>query len=167
LRNSARGTWFFPTFWKFVFSANINLGYIESYGDSSDVPLYEKYYVGGADTIRGYKYRTEIGPYDGGKVISVANFEYKFPIVQENKKTILQGVLFYDIGGTWKTLNDINMRFGTDNSDNNEYYLKSGVGFGIRFATPVFPLRLDWGYGLNHKPGEDLQQFYFTIGNAF
>ncbi len=167
LRNSARATWFFPTFWKFVFSVNVNLGYIESYGDSSDVPLYEKYYIGGADTVRGYKYRTEIGPYDGGKVLSVANFEYKFPIVQENKKTILQGAFFYDIGGTWKTLNDIHMRFGTDNSDNNEYYLKSGVGFGIRFATPVFPLRLDWGYGLNHKPGEDLQQFYFTIGNAF
>jgi len=167
IRNSARGTWFFPTFWKFVFSANLNLGSIESYGDSSDVPLYEKYYIGGADTVRGYKYRTEIGPYDGGKVIAVLNLEYKFPIVQENKKTILQGAFFYDVGGTWKTFNDVNMRFGTDNSDNNEYYLKSGVGFGIRFATPVFPLRLDWGYGLNHKPGEDLQQFYFTIGNAF
>lgn len=167
LRNSAKATWFFPTFWKFVFSVNVNLGYIESYGDSRDVPIYEKYYVGGADTIRGYKYRTEIGPYEGGKVMSVANFEYKFPIVQENKKTILQGAFFYDIGGTWKTLNDINMKFGTDNNDNDEYYLKSGVGFGIRFATPVFPLRLDWGYGLNHKPGEDLQQFYFTIGNAF
>ena len=43
----------------------------------------------------------------------------------------------------------------------------SGVGFGIRFKTPVFPIRLDWGYGLNHKPGEPLSQFYFTIGNIF
>ena len=167
VRNSVRGTWFFPTFWKFVLSININAGWIESYGSSSEVPLYEKYYVGGADTIRGYKYRTEIGPYNGGKVMAVANVEYKFPIVQENKKTILQGAFFYDIGGTWRDVNHINFSFGTDNDETNSYYLKSGVGFGIRFATPVFPLRLDWGYGLNHKRGEDLQQFYFTIGNVF
>ena len=167
VRNSLRGTWFFPTFWKFVLSININTGWIESYGESSDVPLYEKYYVGGADTIRGYKYRTEVGPYNGGKVMAVANVEYKFPIVQENKRTILQGAFFYDIGGTWKDVNHINFCFGTDNDETNSYYLKSGVGFGIRFATPVFPLRLDWGYGLNHKRGEDLQQFYFTIGNVF
>lgn len=167
VRNSVRGTWFFPTFWKFVLSVNINAGWIESYGESSDVPLYEKYYVGGADTIRGYKYRTEVGPYNGGKIMTVANVEYKFPIVQEKRKTILQGAFFYDIGGTWKDINHVNFSFGTDNDDNNEYYLKSGVGFGIRFATPVFPLRLDWGYGLNHKKGEDLQQFYFTIGNVF
>lgn len=167
IRNSIRATWFIPTFWKFVLSININAGWIESYGFSNDVPLYEKYYVGGSDTIRGYKYRTEIGPYNGGKVMTVANIEYKFPIVQENKKTILQGAFFYDIGGTWKDINHVNYCFGTDNDATNSYYLKSGVGFGIRFATPVFPLRLDWGYGLNHKPGEDLQQFYFTIGNAF
>ena len=167
VRNSLKATWFFPTFWKFVLSFNINTGWIESYGNSNDVPLYEKYYVGGADTIRGYKYRTEVGPYNGGKVMTVANVEYKFPIVQENKKTILQGAFFYDIGGTWKDVNHINFCFGTDNELTNSYYLKSGVGFGIRFATPVFPLRLDWGYGLNHKRGEDLQQFYFTIGNAF
>ncbi len=167
VRNSVRGTWFFPTFWKFVLSVNINTGWIESYGSSSDVPLYEKYYVGGADTIRGYKYRTEVGPYNGGKVMAVANVEYKFPIVQENKRTILQGAFFYDIGGTWKDINHINFAFGTDNDETNSYYLKSGFGFGIRFATPVFPLRLDWGYGLNHKRGEDLQQFYFTIGNVF
>ncbi len=167
VRNSVRGTWFFPTFWKFVLSININAGWIESYGNSSDVPLYEKYYVGGADTVRGYKYRTEIGPYNGGKIMTVANVEYKFPIVREKRKTILQGAFFYDIGGTWKDINHVNFGFGTDNDENNEYYLKSGVGFGIRFATPVFPLRLDWGYGLNHKRGEDLQQFYFTIGNVF
>lgn len=167
VRNSVRATWFIPTFWKFVLSININAGWIESYGGSGDVPLYEKYYVGGADTIRGYKYRTEVGPYNGGKVMTVANVEYKFPIVQENKRTILQGAFFYDIGGTWKDVNHINYCFGTDDDETNAYYLKSGVGFGIRFATPVFPLRLDWGYGLNHKPGEDLQQFYFTIGNVF
>ncbi|MDR1695139.1 MAG: outer membrane protein assembly factor BamA [Endomicrobium sp.] len=157
-----KSTWFFPTFWKLVLSVNLNFGAIGPYGGQNDVPIYERFYVGGADTVRGYKYRTEIGPVDGGQFMSVLNVEYKFPIVAEKGRTILQGAFFYDIGGTWAKFGDINFSLGT--GDNN---LRSGVGFGIRFATPVFPLRLDWGYGLNHRPGDSLQQFYFTIGNVF
>ncbi|MCL2485445.1 MAG: outer membrane protein assembly factor BamA [Endomicrobia bacterium] len=157
-----KSTWFVPTFWKFVLSFNLNVGAIGPYGGQEDVPIYERFYVGGADTIRGYKYRTEVGPVDGGQFMSVLNVEYKFPIVAEKGRTVLQGAFFYDIGGTWLNFGDIKFALGT-----GERNLRSGVGFGIRFATPVFPLRLDWGYGLNHKPGEALQQFYFTIGNIF
>ena len=135
---------------------------ITAYGNQDSVPIYERFYIGGADTVRGYKYRTEIGPENGGTVMAVANVEYKFPIVADKGRSILQGAFFYDIGGTWAKPGDVNLTLGT--GENN---LRSGVGFGIRFATPVFPLRLDWGYGLNHKPGETLQQFYFTIGNVF
>ena len=94
--------------------------------------------------------------------MSVLNIEYKFPIVQERKRTVLQGAFFFDAGGAWLKEKDITWEFGENEND-----LKAGVGFGIRFTTPVFPLRLDWGYGLNHKPGEELSQFYFTIGNVF
>jgi len=94
--------------------------------------------------------------------MTVCNVEYKFPIVQEKKRTILQGALFYDIGGSWLSSNDVDFALGTEPNK-----LKAGFGFGIRFTTPVFPLRLDWGYGLNHKDGEELSQFYFTIGNIF
>ncbi len=162
VKGQVKSSWFIPTFWRFVLSFNFNAGVINSYGGQPTVPLYEKFYVGGADTVRGYKYRTEIGPDDGGKVMGVLNIEYKFPIVSERGRTILQGAFFYDIGGTWAEMDDVNLTLGT--GVNN---LRSGVGFGIRFATPVFPLRLDWGYGLNHKEGEALQQFYFTIGNVF
>ena len=162
VKGIAKSSWFFPTFWRFVLSFNINAGIITPYGGQDTVPIYEKFYVGGADTVRGYKYRTEIGPTDGGTVMTVLNVEYKFPIVSEKGRTILQGAFFYDIGGTWADPEDIDFSLGT--GVNN---LRSGVGFGIRFATPVFPLRLDWGYGLNHKEGDTLQQFYFTIGNVF
>lgn len=158
----AKSSWFFPTWWKFVLSLNSTFGMVENFAPSTDVPIYEKFYVGGADTVRGYQYRSEIGPSDGGKVMFVTNVEYKFPIVQEKKHTILQGALFYDVGGAWKSMNDFSLSIGQDTN-----YMKSGFGFGIRFTTPVFPLRLDWGYGLNHKTGEDLSQFYFTIGNIF
>lgn len=162
IKGNIKSSWYFPTFWKFVLSFNFNAGYISAYGGQDTVPIYEKFYIGGADTVRGYKYRTEIGPYDGGVFMTVANVEYKFPLVAEKGRTILQGAFFYDIGGTWAKVEDIDFTLGT-----KETNLRSGVGFGIRFATPVFPLRLDWGYGLNHKEGESLQQFYFTIGNVF
>jgi outer membrane protein insertion porin family len=45
--------------------------------------------------------------------------------------------------------------------------MKVGAGFGIRFTTPAFPIRLDWGYGFNHKPGEQRSDIYFTLGNLF
>ncbi|MFC1501396.1 BamA/TamA family outer membrane protein, partial [Elusimicrobiota bacterium] len=158
----ARSSWYFPTFWKFVFSLNGTVGLVENTYPSTDVPIYEKFYVGGAESIRGYTYRSEIGPAEGGKLMTIFNAEYKFPIVQERKRTILQGAFFADCGGAWRSPNDFTFNIGTGDND-----MKVGVGFGIRFTTPVFPLRLDWGYGLNHKEGEELSQFYFTIGNIF
>ncbi|MDR3124678.1 MAG: outer membrane protein assembly factor BamA [Endomicrobium sp.] len=161
LRGIARSTWYFQTFWKFVLSTNVELGAITAYGDQSLVPIYEKFYVGGPE-VRGYKPRVEIGPANGGKVKGVLNIEYKFPIVAEKGRSILVGAFFYDIGGSWADFNTINLDFGI-----GEKNLRSGVGFGIRLATPALPIRLDWGYGLNHKEGEPLQQFHFTMGNAF
>jgi outer membrane protein insertion porin family len=158
----ARSAWFFPTFWKFVLSVNAQVGLIENFSPSTDVPIYQRFYVGGADTVRGYQYRTEIGPAEGGKEMFVMNVEYKFPIAEEKKHTILQGAIFYDVGGAWRSGNDVNLTLGE-----GETNLKAGIGFGLRFTTPVFPLRLDWGYGFNHRPGEQLSQFYFTIGNIF
>lgn len=158
----ARSSWYFPTFWKFVLSVNGQFGLVENFSPSKDVPIYERFYVGGAETVRGYQYRSEIGPEEGAKEMAVMNIEYKFPIAQEKKRTILQGALFFDVGGAWRSGNDVNLTLGE--GENN---LKAGVGFGLRFTTPVFPLRLDWGYGLNHRPGEPLSQFYFTIGNMF
>jgi len=155
-------SWYFPTFWKFVFSVNCEIGRVESFAPSSEVPIYERYYIGGADSIRGYDYRNEIGPMEGGKFVTLMNAEYQFPIVQEKRRTILQGAFFVDVGGAWLSTHDVNLNIGTPVN-----WMKSGVGFGLRFKTPVFPIRLDWGYGLNHKPGEDLSQFYFTIGTIF
>ncbi|MBD3271981.1 MAG: outer membrane protein assembly factor BamA [Elusimicrobia bacterium] len=158
-----RGSYHITTFWKFVLSLSGRVGYVESFAPSNDEDIFfEKYYVGGGESIRGYDYRGEIGPPEGGKLMSVFNAEYGFPLVQEYKRTILQFAIFADVGGAWRTADDLTLKIGTPLD-----YMKSGVGFGIRFKTPVFPIRLDWGYGLNHRPGEDLSQFYFTIGNVF
>jgi outer membrane protein insertion porin family len=153
--------YFFPTFWKFVFSLAARGGWVKDYPPSKSVPLSERFIMGGVDTVRGYD-AGQIGPGDFGLYMAVFNAEYKFPIVQEHNKTILQGAFFADAGGAWTHRDDITLKIGS-----NPNYMRSGAGFGIRFKTPVFPIRLDWGYGFNHRPGEQLSQFYFTIGNMF
>ncbi|HOW27235.1 MAG TPA: outer membrane protein assembly factor BamA [Elusimicrobiota bacterium] len=152
---------YLPTFWKFVLTVSGRIGWARHYAPSKDVPLSERFVVGGVDTVRGYDYG-EIGPADYGRVMGVFNAEYKFPIVQERNKTILQGAFFADAGGSWSRTKNVDLRIGSQPNQ-----MRSGVGFGIRFTTPVFPIRLDWGYGLNHKPGEQISQFYFTIGSIF
>ncbi|MBI4396721.1 MAG: outer membrane protein assembly factor BamA [Elusimicrobia bacterium] len=152
---------YFPTFWKFVFSLSARGGFVHNFPPSKDVLASERFRMGGVDTVRGYDL-DEIGPREYGRAMMVFNAEYKFPIVQERNRTILQGAFFADVGGSWKRGRDVDLGIGSQGDQ-----MRAGVGFGIRFKTPVFPIRLDWGYGLNHRPDEQISQFYFTIGNIF
>jgi len=95
--------------------------------------------------FRGYQYRSEIGPVDGGNVEFVSNIEYKFPIVEE-KKHLLQGVSFFDVGGAWESMSDFSLSVG----DNANYLQVRRRDSGSRFTTPVFPLRL--GLGIRAEP---------------
>ena len=127
----------------------MQLGLVQEFGDSEYVPFYERFYIGGADSIRGYPYR-DIGPKDendepiGGGVKAQANIEYIIPIVKE-----LKGAVFFDTGNVWSS---------TDEFDLADLY--SGVGVGIRLTTPMGPLRLDYGYGIDIGEG----RIHFTIG---
>ncbi|MBI4668556.1 MAG: BamA/TamA family outer membrane protein [Elusimicrobia bacterium] len=143
-----------------VLSNALRWGLVREYRSSNPVPISDRFYVGGAETVRGYAYTGEIGPIQGGKVFGVANIEYKIPLLMEGRFTIIQFALFADAGGAWRGTKDVNLNFGR--SLNN---LKAGIGFGIRFKTPAFPIRLDWGWGLHHRPGEAINQFNFTIGS--
>ncbi len=166
-----RSSVFLPTFWKFILSFNTILGYIEGIeGFDLNEAKYEKFYVGGAETVRGYPYRM-LAPETGGRIMFVFNTEYKFPIVQENKRTVLQGAIFYDIGGAWNEFNEVDFSIGATELwteygrwDNK---LKHSIGFGIRFTTPVFPIRLDWAWALNPTKGTDSMRFWFTLGQMF
>ncbi|MDR0676945.1 MAG: outer membrane protein assembly factor BamA, partial [Elusimicrobiota bacterium] len=162
IKINTNGSYFLPLFWEFVLAFNIDLGLVREVGFSKDVPIYEKFYIGGAETVRGYDYRGDIGPEDGGNYKIVYNIEYKFPILKQKMQTILQGVFFFDAGGSWAEREYITFKIG-----NEANQMKTGVGFGIRFTTPIFPIRLDWGYGLNKEEGKTPSQFYFTIGQTF
>ncbi|OGS10673.1 MAG: outer membrane protein assembly factor BamA [Elusimicrobia bacterium RIFOXYA12_FULL_57_11] len=146
----------------FVMAVSNRFGYASSFGNTRVLPVYERYFLGGADTVRGYTNNGQVGPQRGGKVFDVANIEFKFPLARERRRTIVQWAFFFDIGNSWEHFDDIALRSGTGVSN-----LKAGAGFGIRFTTPAFPIRLDWGYGFNHKPGEQRSDIYFTLGNLF
>ncbi|NOY14183.1 MAG: outer membrane protein assembly factor BamA [Deltaproteobacteria bacterium] len=146
---------FFPLFWDTVFSIHGETGYVVATG-SDEVPLSERFYLGGIRTIRGFKTR-EVGPksgddFIGGKAMGYLNFEYLFPV---SKKLGLKGVLFYDTGNAWL--------------DGGDYLseMRNSVGAGIRWNSPLGPLRFEWGYNLAPEQDEKKSVFEFSIGTAF
>ncbi len=156
--------WFFPSFWKFVWGVHGMAGVVQPFGKSKTVPVYDRFYLGGAETVRGYDYRGEIGEISGGKFVTLFNIEYGFPIIREKRQTILKGALFYDAGNTWNTTK---LHHHDEVTGRNNYTLKQGVGLSLRFTLPMFPIRFDWGYGLNHRDDEPKSQFYFSMGSVF
>ena len=126
------------------------------------IPYYDRYFIGGTNTVRGYDYR-RISPLDpdtkqliGGTKMFVANFEYVIPV--ENR---FQFAIFYDVGGVWTE------DMGWFSSD---YKLKRSWGFEARFNLPVFqmPMRVIYGFPLDEIQGVEKQgNLEFTIGTIF
>jgi len=134
----------------------------KSYGRTQGVPVYEKYFIGGADTIRGYDNTGQVGQPNGNDAYFVSNWELRFPLAREGRRSIAQLAAFFDVGNAWNDIGDVKFSLGPDAEQ-----FKAGVGVGLRFATPQLPIRIDWGYGLNHRAGESKTKFYFNMSNAF
>ncbi len=162
LTNQAHKTLFTVGDWPFVLSAYHRGGYVTQFGETKIVPVQDRFFIGGQDSLRGYLPSGEAGAPQGGKLYSVANLEFGFPLARERKKTIVKLVVFGDMGGSWDRVKDFSARIGSGERD-----VKTNVGFGLRFVTPAFPIRLDYGYGLNHRRGERLYQINFGLGPLF
>lgn len=143
-----------------VFVLSNKFGSVQPYGRTQYVPPYEKFFLGGADTVRGYERAGEIGPVYGGDMYYVMNAELRFPIAREGRRNMAQFAFFFDMGNSWDHFDDIDFSLGP-----NENQFKAGVGVGLRFTTPALPIRIDWGYGLNHAKGQDKSHFYFNMSN--
>lgn len=146
------------------------IGLADPYSNTSKIPIYERYFAGGADTIRGYRER-KIGPVDpnskdplGGDALLVGNVEYTYPLF-----SFLRVACFYDIGNVWQNMRDIGSNKDTA-SPLNDGGFKSGIGFGVRIKTPVGPVRLDYGIPMNKETGEDTKghgRFHFSMSHSF
>lgn len=143
-----------------VFVLSNKFGSVQAYGRTKEVPPFEKFFLGGADTVRGYERAGEIGPEYGGDMYYVMNAELRFPLAREGRRNMAQFAFFFDLGNSWNHFDDLDFSMGPERDQ-----FKAGVGVGLRFTTPSLPIRIDWGYGLNHRPGEDRSHFYFNISN--
>ena len=122
------------------------------------IPLEERFRLGGIYTLRGFKAysvgpKTPQGEVIGGDKELLFNFELLFPISKEIK---LKGLIFFDAGNAW----DVGQPYRLDD-------LRTSVGLGFRWVSPVGPLRIEWGYNLYPKEGEAHSSWDFAIGALF
>ncbi|MBY0277334.1 outer membrane protein assembly factor BamA [Candidatus Binatia bacterium] len=170
-RAEARGRWFFPLYripdiGPLVFSTGGTVAYGkgESGLSGNEIPLIERYFPGGINTVRGYETRT-LGPrenvLDGqGNIINsepiggtnefVSQNEIIFPILQSLG---IRGVVFFDAGNAFLQSDGID--FGN---------LRYGVGGGVRWLSPFGPLRIEYGIPLNLSSGERKSSILFSFG---
>ena len=148
---------FWPLFLNTVVSLHGQIGYVFKTTDE-EIPIDEKFFLGGLRSIRGFDTR-EVGPRDdltgdfiGGEKSAFFNLEYLIPI---SRSLGLKGVVFFDAGNAWRQQEDYfrDMRYS--------------AGAGIRWFSPLGPLRFEWGYNLDPEEDEKRTVFEFSIGTAF
>jgi outer membrane protein insertion porin family len=155
---------FWPWRWGTYFSAHGQVGYVHDLGsDNGEVPIDERFFLGGIYSIRGFESR-EVGPRDfqgnfiGGDTEAYFNFEFIFPLVESLG---LKGVTFFDVGNAW----------GDDDfwGEDDEAFAswRYSAGAGVRWLSPMGPMRFEYGYNLDARDYEDNGKFDFMIGRFF
>lgn len=165
-RTSFNSRVYLPIKWGFVARFNGRIGYIKSL-NTEPVPLFERYFLGGVNSLRGYyplsvgpKIRIPTGPtgpdrdfvYGGNKEL-LFNVELEIPLYEKGG---FKGVVFFDAGNAFAE----NENFSLTN-------LLCDYGAGLRWNSPMGPLRFEWGFPINKRPGDDSVVFNFTIGSFF
>ncbi|MBN2564073.1 MAG: outer membrane protein assembly factor, partial [Candidatus Eisenbacteria bacterium] len=136
-----------------VASIQLRLGWLKPQGDSSDVPVNERFLAGGEGSVRGFP-RNSLGPADadgvptGGRALLIGRAEFRFPVYKK-----LRAAVFADAGQVYEELGDI-----------RPYRLAVGAGGGLRYETRIGVLRVDVATPVSER-GQP--QYYFGIGQAF
>ncbi len=172
-----------------VFARNTQFGIISRTGGGNTIPLAERLYSGGSTSLRSFP-DFQAGPRDlktgfvlGGNASLVNNLELRFPLYGDN----VRGVLFEDAGNVYSSVGDISFRFRQRNLQDFNYMVQS-AGIGIRYQTPIGPVRLDFSFSpdaprffglkgtlqdlINNTAVSTVQkinsfQFHFSLGQAF
>lgn len=185
----ARNSTYYQLTKSLVLARTTTFGMIERYSGLPEIPLAERFFGGGAFSDRAFP-DFQAGPRDpetgfpiGGNASFVNTVELRFPLVGEN----LGGVLFNDMGNVYSAVNKISLRFTQRNLQDFDYAVQA-FGFGIRYRTPIGPVRVDFSLSPNSPrffgfEGTENQllygggqavtqrinvfQFHFSLGQAF
>ena len=151
---------FYPVTASTVFSWNALWAHVVPTEGGGEIPIFERFFLGGPYSIRGFRSR-ELSPRDpntgeaiGGNKELIGNLEYLFPLVPE---IAFKGVVFFDVGNTWAQ--------GSWPWSGEQ--LRYAYGAGVRWYSPMGPLRFEMGWNLKPGPGEPKRVMEFTIGTAF
>ncbi len=150
--------WWFPVRWGWVGHLEGKMGYVTE-DKKGGLPLYEKFYLGGINSLRGFE-RYSVSPRDaatgdriGGTRMWIGTAEVRFPVMS---KAGLYGVMFYDTGNSYAESDTWDVK-----------NLRSSVGLGVRWMSPMGPLRLEWGVNIDPEPDESKSVFDFALGGTF
>jgi outer membrane protein insertion porin family len=158
-------------------------------GPLNDIPLPERFFAGGANSHRGFA-ENQAGPRDletgfpvGGKAVMIFNHELRYPLIGDS----LGAVLFHDMGNVYSSLKNVSFRYAQRGLEDFDYMVQS-IGLGIRYRTPIGPIRFDLAFSPNtprfigfEGTREELiagggvrtlqrlshVQFFFSLGQAF
>ena len=180
----ARNTTYHPLRRELIFARTTTLGWLynlQSGQDASGIPLPERFFSGGGSTHRGFP-DNQAGPRElstgfplGGSGILMNSLELRFPLLGDN----IGGVVFHDSGNVYSSVSEISLRWRQPSLTDFDY-MTHAVGFGIRYRTPVGPIRLDLAYSPNspqfqfrNEAGTVVNdrisrfQFHFSLGQTF
>ncbi|MBI3087413.1 MAG: outer membrane protein assembly factor BamA [Candidatus Omnitrophica bacterium] len=154
---------YLPHFKRFVFESRIRSGIVSEYSNTAEVPIFERFFAGGSNTIRGFEER-RVGPRDpasndpiGGEASLIAALEEVMTIVKDERgKAIVKGSVFLDAGNVWRRI------------DEYASSVEVGTGVGVRVNTPIGPLRLDLGFPVTRLGNEKRKpRLHFNLSRAF
>ncbi len=151
--------WYFPSVWDTVFAPRARFGVARSYTSGSRLPIGDRFFVGGIQTMRGFSFGRAgpVSPHDNLSILGatkqlIFNMDYIFPIASELK---VKGVLFFDYGK------------GFEDGEPLSLDLRKSVGIEGRWISPFGPLRLSYGINLDPRRGEQAGVFEFSVGTLF
>jgi outer membrane protein insertion porin family len=139
-----------------VLAASLRGGLAQGYFETDELPIVERFFLGGRTTVRGY-IQDDLGPKGedetpiGGNAFLMENLELRISITDS-----LGLVAFLDGGNVWLKMDEMSL---------NDF--KFTTGLGLRYSTPVGPVRVDYGYKLQREKGESAGEVHFSIGHAF
>ncbi len=157
VRSVVRFKCFYPWKRSTIIASALEIGWMDFFGTSRDIPLNERFYTGGPNSLRGFGYQL-VGPLDaerdpmGGRLELVLNLLE----IRQSLYKMMGAALFADVGNVWLAPQD----FRLDD-------LRTSAGFGLRANTPIGIVRLDYGINLQPKKGEPRERIYFNMGQTF